>query len=401
MRAGGGAASGARRAAATGSRGRRGALGNPNALGWPNSLLDTATAHAPSLLILAARPRSPARRSPRAATQRRRGRVPAAAAPTAEAGAFPVTIAHKYGETTITRRRSGSSSSACASRTRCSRSASCRSAPPSGTASTRARSSRGPRTALGNAPKPEVLELHRRHPVRAHRRAAARPDPRRLLGPDPEGLRRRSRRSPRPSPSRPARSTGAPRGRTRSSPSARRSASRRRPSGCATRPQAKLAEAAARRTPSSRARRRAVATPYQGDLRLRPAGRALAAADRPRLHVPRGAQDIGGKDEFGGQLSDEKLDLLDVGALLWFAEPGAGRRSSRRTAIYRKLDVRTQGRDVFLPEKGELYEATSFISVLSIPLLDRPARAEARRRGRRRPEDGPGRRLTHGAASAA
>ena len=31
--------------------------------------------------------------------------------------------------------------------------------------------------------------------------------------------------------------------------------------------------------------------------------------------------------------------------------------------------MRTQGRDVFLPEKGELYEATSFISVLSIPLL--------------------------------
>ena len=26
-------------------------------------------------------------------------------------------------------------------------------------------------------------------------------------------------------------------------------------------------------------------------------------------------------------------------------------------------------RDVFLPENGELYEATSFISVLSIPLL--------------------------------
>ncbi len=29
----------------------------------------------------------------------------------------------------------------------------------------------------------------------------------------------------------------------------------------------------------------------------------------------------------------------------------------------------TEGRDVFLAEKGALYEATSFISVLSIPLL--------------------------------
>jgi len=31
--------------------------------------------------------------------------------------------------------------------------------------------------------------------------------------------------------------------------------------------------------------------------------------------------------------------------------------------------VRTEGRDIFLAEKGTLYEATSFISVLSIPLL--------------------------------
>ena len=37
--------------------------------------------------------------------------------------------------------------------------------------------------------------------------------------------------------------------------------------------------------------------------------------------------------------------------------------------LYSKLDVRKQGRDVFIPEKGTLYEATSFISVLSIPLL--------------------------------
>ena len=37
--------------------------------------------------------------------------------------------------------------------------------------------------------------------------------------------------------------------------------------------------------------------------------------------------------------------------------------------VYRRLKVRTEGRDVFLPEAGKLYEATSFISVLSIPLL--------------------------------
>ena len=52
-----------------------------------------------------------------------------------------------------------------------------------------------------------------------------------------------------------------------------------------------------------------------------------------------------GGDDFGGQLSSEKLDLLDVGTLVWFANPGAARK------------VR------------EMYEATSFISVLSVRLL--------------------------------
>jgi iron complex transport system substrate-binding protein len=75
-----------------------------------------------------------------------------------------------------------------------------------------------------------------------------------------------------------------------------------------------------------------------------------------------------GGDDFGGQLSGEKLDLLDVGALVWFASPGPAEKV-RDNKVYRRLDVRTEGRDVFLPEDGELYEATSFISVLSIPLL--------------------------------
>ena len=59
---------------------------------------------------------------------------------------------------------------------------------------------------------------------------------------------------------------------------------------------------------------------------------------------------------------------LDVGALVWFANPGPAEKV-RENKVYRRLSVRTEGRDVFLPEDGELYEATSFISVLSIPLL--------------------------------
>ena len=85
------------------------------------------------------------------------------------------------------------------------------------------------------------------------------------------------------------------------------------------------------------------------------------------FRFPEELEAVGG-DDFGGQLSGEKLDLLDVGALVWFANPGPAAKV-RENDVYRRLKVRTEGRDVFLPEAGELYEATSFISVLSIPLL--------------------------------
>jgi iron complex transport system substrate-binding protein len=111
----------------------------------------------------------------------------------------------------------------------------------------------------------------------------------------------------------------------------------------------------------------AVATPYQGIYVYGPEDARSRLMTELGFSFPTSLEDIGGK-EFGGQLSDEKADLLDVGALVWFADPGAEAKL-KRNPVYSKLDVRTQGRDVFIPEKGTLYEATSFISVLSIPLL--------------------------------
>src|SRR4051812_37556544 len=111
----------------------------------------------------------------------------------------------------------------------------------------------------------------------------------------------------------------------------------------------------------------AVASPYQGIYVYGPQDARSRLKTDLGFSFPKALEDIGGK-EFGGQLSDEKVDLLDVGALLWFADPGAEAKLKKHP-VYRKLDVRTQGRDVFLPERGTLYEATSFISVLSIPLL--------------------------------
>jgi iron complex transport system substrate-binding protein len=124
--------------------------------------------------------------------------------------------------------------------------------------------------------------------------------------------------------------------------------------------------AAARAHPEFEGQTAAVATPYQGIYVYGPQdARSGLLVDLGFTFPP--VQDIGGK-EFGGKLSDEQVDLLDVGTLLWFANPGAADRV-RKNPLYRKLDVHAEGRDVFLAEKGALYEATSFISVLSIPLL--------------------------------
>jgi iron complex transport system substrate-binding protein len=74
-------------------------------------------------------------------------------------------------------------------------------------------------------------------------------------------------------------------------------------------------------------------------------------------------------DEFGGQLSDEKLDALDVGALVWFADGDRSVDELKKAPVYRDLRVRKEGRDIFIHKKDRVYDATSFPSVLSMPTL--------------------------------
>ena len=128
-----------------------------------------------------------------------------------------------------------------------------------------------------------------------------------------------------------------------------------------------LLDQAAEKNPDFEGQTAAVATPYQGIWVYGPQDARSRLLTDLGFTFPDALRDVGG-DDFGGQLSGEKLDLLDVGALVWFANPGPADKV-RDNKVYRRLDVRTEGRDVFLPENGTLYEATSFISVLSIPLL--------------------------------
>ncbi|MGH8931795.1 MAG: ABC transporter substrate-binding protein [Egibacteraceae bacterium] len=74
-----------------------------------------------------------------------------------------------------------------------------------------------------------------------------------------------------------------------------------------------------------------------------------------------------------GQISAERVDLLDVDVLVWWYVDGeSGRGQIRANPLYSGLDVATQGRDVFLYGTDLLNEAIGYPTVLSIPfLLDR------------------------------
>lgn len=110
-----------------------------------------------------------------------------------------------------------------------------------------------------------------------------------------------------------------------------------------------------------------VATPYEGVF--------VYGAEDPRGYLlrdlgftlPEGLEEVVG-GEFGGNLSMERLDLLDTDVLVWLdAVPGEGIIAN---PLYAQLPVHTEGREVFMGSSNEPFgAATSFITVLSLPYL--------------------------------
>jgi len=71
---------------------------------------------------------------------------------------------------------------------------------------------------------------------------------------------------------------------------------------------------------------------------------------------------------FGGNIPGEKVDLLDVQALIWLATADT-EDTLRRDALYRTLNVVKQGREVLVKEGEPVNDAISFVTPLSIPLV--------------------------------
>jgi iron complex transport system substrate-binding protein len=112
-----------------------------------------------------------------------------------------------------------------------------------------------------------------------------------------------------------------------------------------------------------------VATPYEGVWVYGPEdarGRFMTALG---FEVPRWTAEISG-EEFGGSLSLEHLDKLDVDVVVWLDALSDDVGDQFPGPVYGELPVHTEGREVHLDSFNDsLGGATSFVSVLSLPFL--------------------------------
>lgn len=113
-----------------------------------------------------------------------------------------------------------------------------------------------------------------------------------------------------------------------------------------------------------------VASPYAGAISVYAPhdvrGRFLASLG---LVLPPEIADLAG-DEFSADLSYERIDLLDVDALVWIVnDVETDRPRFTSDPIYSSLDVHRQAHDLFIENLSTTGGALSFITVLSLPLL--------------------------------
>ncbi|MBK1787704.1 iron-siderophore ABC transporter substrate-binding protein [Prauserella cavernicola] len=72
-------------------------------------------------------------------------------------------------------------------------------------------------------------------------------------------------------------------------------------------------------------------------------------------------------NQFGANVSRERADLLDTDVLIWFV--GDGGEQLEKDPLYNRLRVAKEGRDLRIDESSDYGNAFSFASALSIPYL--------------------------------
>lgn len=112
-----------------------------------------------------------------------------------------------------------------------------------------------------------------------------------------------------------------------------------------------------------------MASPYEGYFVYGPQDpRSKVLTNLGFVLPPQMAKLVG--DKFGGQLSAENIALTDQQVVVWFP-PKDGTAKLKADPLLKNLKARTEAREVFIEENydDELYGATSFVSVLSLPIV--------------------------------
>jgi iron complex transport system substrate-binding protein len=87
------------------------------------------------------------------------------------------------------------------------------------------------------------------------------------------------------------------------------------------------------------------------------------------FELPKGLDQAIG-DKFGANISRERLDLVDTGVIVWSVTDAAkGQATLHGDTVYKALDVVKEGREVYLPEGTPPSDAVAFLTVLSVPYV--------------------------------
>jgi iron complex transport system substrate-binding protein len=133
--------------------------------------------------------------------------------------------------------------------------------------------------------------------------------------------------------------------------------------------EAKLA-AARQANPSFGDKTALVATPWEGTWVYGSQDNRTRILTALGFGLPADLDKVVGPDAFGVNISAERTDLLDRDALVWLVkDPAADKAKMHADRVYGALRVAKEGRDVFIDDGESDGHAFTFVSVLSLPFL--------------------------------
>ncbi|WP_155059723.1 iron-siderophore ABC transporter substrate-binding protein [Streptomyces blattellae] len=110
-----------------------------------------------------------------------------------------------------------------------------------------------------------------------------------------------------------------------------------------------------------------MATPYEGIFVFGSQDPRSRLLTNLGFSLPKDLDKVIG-DEFGANISKERTDLLDTDAIVWIvSDPAKDKAELRKDSLYADLTVAKDEREVFVKETSDYGNAVSFVSVLSLP----------------------------------